>query len=84
MPLSMLTDGLSFIAKTTLNLNGKILAGALKLAHINVVSIKDGKLTESKRLLESLGERVRDITISPDGYIYFSTDSGKIIRLQPQ
>ena len=65
-------------------LNGKILAGALKLAHINVVSIKNGKLTESDRLLESLGERVRDITISPDGYIYFSTDSGKIFRLQPQ
>ncbi len=46
-------------------LNGKILAGALKLAHINVVSIENGKLTESKRLMEDLGERVRDITISP-------------------
>ncbi|NGZ14124.1 PQQ-dependent sugar dehydrogenase [Vibrio aestuarianus] len=65
-------------------LNGKILAGALKLAHINVVSIKNGKLTESNRLLKNLSERVRDITISPDGYIYFSTDSGKIFRLQPQ
>ncbi|MGR5236891.1 PQQ-dependent sugar dehydrogenase [Vibrio alfacsensis] len=65
-------------------LNGKILAGALKLAHINVVSIKDGKLAESERLMESLGERIRDITTSPDGYIYFSTDSGKIFRLEPQ
>ncbi|CAE6921217.1 COG2133 Glucose sorbosone dehydrogenases [Vibrio sp. B1REV9] len=62
-------------------LNGKILAGALKLAHINVVSIENGKLTESKRLMENLGERVRDITVSPDGYIYFSTDSGKIFQL---
>jgi glucose/arabinose dehydrogenase len=63
-------------------LDGKILAGALKLAHINVVSIENGKLTESERLMENLGERVRDITISPDGYIYFSTDSGKIFRLE--
>ena len=63
-------------------LDGKILAGALKLAHINVVSIENGKLTESKRLMENLGERVRDITTSPDGYIYFSTDSGKIFRLE--
>ncbi|MBO0216422.1 PQQ-dependent sugar dehydrogenase, partial [Vibrio sp. Vb2880] len=45
-------------------------------------SIENGKLTESKRLMENLGERVRDITISPDGYIYFSTDSGKIFRLE--
>jgi glucose/arabinose dehydrogenase len=63
-------------------LDGKILAGALKLAHINVVSIKNGKLVESQRLMENLGERVRDITTSPDGYIYFSTDSGKIFRLE--
>lgn len=63
-------------------LDGKILAGALKLAHINVVSIENGKLTESKRLMENLSERVRDITVSPDGYVYFSTDTGKIFRLE--
>ncbi|MGU3845597.1 PQQ-dependent sugar dehydrogenase, partial [Vibrio diabolicus] len=63
-------------------LNGKILAGALKLAHINVVSIQNGKLKESARLMEDLGERVRDITVSPDGYVYFSTDTGKIFRLE--
>ncbi|MCQ8200308.1 PQQ-dependent sugar dehydrogenase, partial [Vibrio parahaemolyticus] len=47
----------------------------------NVVGINDGKLTESQLLLEKLGVRIRDITISPDGYIYFSNDSGKIFRL---
>lgn len=64
------------------SLNGKILAGALKLTHINVVSIKDGTLTESARLMGELVERIRDITISPDGYIYFSTDNGKIFKLE--
>ncbi len=63
-------------------LNGKIVAGALKLTHINVVSIQNGKLNEYKRLMEELGERFRDITISPDGFIYLSTDSGKIFRLE--
>ncbi|PFG58424.1 glucose/arabinose dehydrogenase [Vibrio sp. ES.051] len=63
-------------------LNGKILVGALKLTHINVVSFDNGKLIESDRLMESLGERVRDITTSPEGDIYFSTDSGKIFRLE--
>ncbi len=64
------------------DLDGKIVAGALKLTHINVVSIKNGQLSEEQRLLEGMGERIRDITISPDGYLYFSTDSGKIFRLE--
>ncbi|CAE6938213.1 COG2133 Glucose sorbosone dehydrogenases [Vibrio sp. B1FLJ16] len=64
------------------DLDGKIVAGALKLTHINVVSVEDGELTEYQRLMEDLGERIRDITISPDGYLYFSTDSGKIFRLE--
>lgn len=64
------------------DLDGKIVAGALKLTHINVVAVEDGKLTEYQRLFEDLGERIRDITISPDNYLYFSTDSGKIFRLE--
>ncbi len=64
------------------DLNGKIVAGALKLAHINVVSVENGTLNEYQRLMEGLGERIRDITISPEGYLYFSTDSGKIFRLE--
>ena len=64
------------------DLDGKIVAGALKLTHLNVVSIENGKLTEYQRLMDDLGERIRDITISPDGYLYFSTDTGKIFRLE--
>lgn len=66
------------------SLNGHLLAGALKLQHINVISIDaNNSLTEASRILESLNERVRDITVSPDDYIYFSTDSGHIYRLNP-
>lgn len=62
-------------------LDGKLLAGALKLAHINVVEIKDNQLHEHARILESLNERIRDITISPTNEIFFSTDNGNIYRL---
>ncbi|MGL6258842.1 PQQ-dependent sugar dehydrogenase [Vibrio sp. WXL210] len=64
------------------DLDGKLLAGALKLAHINVVSITDTGLVESQRLLEDLGERIRDIAQSPGGEVYFSADSGTIYRLK--
>jgi len=65
-------------------LNGKLLAGALKLTHINVVAISSsGNLAEEQRLFENLNERIRDITISPDDQIYFSTDNGNIYRIIP-
>lgn len=66
------------------DLNGKLLAGALKLTHINVIEISGSQtLTEEQRLFEDLNERIRDITISPDDHIYFSTDNGNIYRIIP-
>lgn len=63
--------------------NGKLLTGALKLTHINLVAIKGNSLSEEGRLFEGLNERIRDIQVSPDDYIYFTTDSGKVYRIEP-
>jgi glucose/arabinose dehydrogenase len=61
-----------------------LFAGALKLQHINRVPIMSGnQLGEEERLLEDLNERIRALRQSPQGWIYFSTDSGKIYRLRP-
>ncbi|WP_295895104.1 PQQ-dependent sugar dehydrogenase [uncultured Vibrio sp.] len=63
-------------------LQGKLLSGALKLTHINVVTLNDsGQATNEERLLEDLGERIRDIETSPKGEIFFSTDNGNLYRL---
>ncbi len=59
-------------------LNGKILIGALKLTHINVV---DPKTFSEIRLFKDLGERIRAIAISPTQHLYFSTDNGNIFRV---
>jgi glucose/arabinose dehydrogenase len=64
-------------------LNGKLLAGALKLTHINVVNVdKNGVLEEENRIATNLNQRIRDIAVSPRGAIYFSTDNGNIYRLK--
>ncbi|WP_299808496.1 PQQ-dependent sugar dehydrogenase [uncultured Shewanella sp.] len=64
-------------------LKGKLLAGALKLTHINVVTINDaGKAIAEQRIMSELGERIRDIEVTPKGDIYFSTDSGNLYRLK--
>ena len=58
---------------------GNLFAGALKLRHINRISLDDqGKAVQEERLFKKLDERIRALTISPEGFIYFSTDSGKI------
>ncbi|MFK5893914.1 MAG: PQQ-dependent sugar dehydrogenase, partial [Pseudomonadota bacterium] len=63
---------------------GNLMAGALSLKHINRLVLDDsGKVIKEERLLEELGERIRALTQSSEGQIYFSTDSGDIYRLQP-
>ncbi|PCJ46399.1 MAG: dehydrogenase [Moraxellaceae bacterium] len=63
---------------------GDLFAGALKLTHINRVTLdKQGQAIAEERLLKGLDERVRAIAESPEGWLYFSTDSGLILRLRP-
>lgn len=63
---------------------GSLFAGALKLRHLNRVAIDNkGKAVAEERLLGTMNERIRALTESPEGWIYLSTDSGKILRLRP-
>ncbi len=62
---------------------GNLFAGALKLRHINrIVLSETGEVVKEERLLEDFSERIRALTQSPQGWLYFSTDSGKIFRLR--
>jgi len=64
---------------------GSLFSGALKLRHLNRVSIsEDNKAIAEERLLGDLNERIRALAQSPEGWIYFSTDSGKIMRMRPR
>ena len=63
---------------------GNLFAGALKLKHLNRVVISDeAKAIAEQRLLDNLEERIRCVVESPEGWIYLSTDSGKILRMTP-
>ena len=65
------------------DLKGKLLAGALKSTHINILTLdKNFNIIKEDRILDKLGERIRHIAISPKGLIYFSTDSGKVYLLK--
>lgn len=63
---------------------GNLFTGALKLHHINRIVLNGkGEAIKEERLLESLNHRIRALAQSPQGWIYFSTDSGKIYRIRP-
>ena len=64
---------------------GNLFSGALVLRHLNRVVIgNSGEAEKEERLLRDLNERIRAVVESPEGWLYFSTDSGKILRLRPK
>jgi len=66
------------------NWKGNLFAGALKLQHLNRIELNNANAAVGEeRLLKSLNERIRSLAQSPEGWIYFSTDSGKIMSLTP-
>lgn len=63
---------------------GNLFSGALKLTHLNRIVLDEaGNAIEEERLLNDMNERIRALVTGPEGFIYFSTDSGKIMRIQP-
>ena len=63
---------------------GDLFSGALKLQHLNRVELDSaGNVTAEERLLEDLNERIRAVIQGPEGYLYLSTDSGRILRIRP-
>ncbi len=63
---------------------GNLFLATLASSHVHrVVTDKDRKILKEEKLLEDLEERFRQVKAGPDGLIYLSTDSGKILRLKP-
>lgn len=60
-----------------------LLIGSLRFQYLERCKVKDNKIVEQERLLEGIG-RVRNVKVSPEGYIYVAIETpGKIIRLVP-
>ncbi|MEA9357503.1 PQQ-dependent sugar dehydrogenase [Bacteriovorax sp. PP10] len=63
---------------------GNLFLATLAGSHLHrIVTDAHRKIVKEEKLLEDLGERFRQVKTGPDGLIYLSTDSGKILRLKP-
>nr|MBP6667598.1 PQQ-dependent sugar dehydrogenase [Ottowia sp.] len=57
--------------------------GSLKFQYLDRIELKDGQVVAEHKLLEDLGQRIRDVRQGPDGLLYVLTDNanGRLIRL---
>ncbi|NLW28618.1 MAG: PQQ-dependent sugar dehydrogenase, partial [Erysipelothrix sp.] len=54
---------------------------ALKGSHITRLVIENNKVVAEERLLESLGQRFRDVESATDGSLVAITDEGRLYRI---
>ena len=64
---------------------GDLFVGALVNQDVRRLDMEDGKVVGEEILFTEIGERIRDVRVGPDGFIYILTDSsnGKIVRVIP-
>jgi len=63
----------------------KLFIGALKDKDVIVLNVNDKKVTEEGRILGDRDQRVRDVRVGPDGYLYVLTDEsdGQLLKVSP-
>lgn len=84
---SIAPSGMAFVTSDLYpDWQGNLLVGALRGQHLAKLELDGKAIVSESRLLEDLGERIRDVRQAPDGYLYVLTDSddGQLIRLKPQ
>lgn len=64
---------------------GDIFVGALALPQLRRVIMDGSEITGEETLLGDWGQRIRDVRMGPDGYLYLLTDAsqGALLRLEP-
>ncbi|GGW79347.1 PQQ-dependent sugar dehydrogenase [Alteromonas halophila] len=64
---------------------GDLLVGALKFTHLRRIEMEQGAPGDQHEYLKDRKERIRDVDVGPDGYIYLLTDApdGKLLKLSP-
>lgn len=71
--------------------NGDLLVGALAFKHLRRIDLDaQGNVAGQEELLKDLNERIRDVRVGPDGYVYVTTDypptgeqTGRVLRIEP-
>jgi aldose sugar dehydrogenase len=83
---SIAPSGMAFYTGTKIpEWRGDLFVGALAGQHLRRIHFQGAVIVSQEILLADLGERIREVTDGPDGFLYVTTDAdnGRIIRLEP-
>lgn len=66
--------------------DGDLLVGSLKFRHLHRIKMNGKTPGEEIEYLKDINERIRDVSVGPDGLIYVLTDErqGKLIQVLPK
>ncbi len=64
--------------------NGNLLMNTLKANKMYRITLNGTSFASDQVIINTGYGRLRDVTVSPDGLIYFSSDDGKIFRMVPK
>jgi aldose sugar dehydrogenase len=84
---SIAPSGMTFLTSNRYapSWKGNVFIGSLKFNYLSRIELDGNKFVRETRLLEKVGQRIRDVRQGPDGFLYVLTDAGNgsLIRLQP-
>ena len=82
VPTSQAPSGLAFYTGSMFpEWQGSLFMGALAGQALWRLTLSGNSITARERILDPIGERVRDVSQGPDGALYLLTDSGNILRI---
>lgn len=61
----------------------QVFLATLGTVELRRLELKNGEVVKQETLFQDLSERVRHVRTGPDGYLYFSTDEGRLYRVNP-
>ena len=85
VPTSIAPSGMAFLTSERYpGWQGSLFIGALRGQALVRLTLDGHRVVGEERLLENLGERIRDVRQGPDGWLYVLTDAdkGRILRLE--
>ncbi len=76
-------SGMAFYNSHFPEWKNSLFIGALKDKSLIRLTVNGDKVEEKERLLKDRGERIRDVRVGPDGYLYVLTDesNGKLLKV---
>ncbi len=83
---SIAPSGMAFYTGAAFpNWRGDLFVGSLRFELLVRLELEGETVVHEERMLQELGERIRDVRQGPDGMLYILTDSpdGALLRLEP-